>query len=98
GCPGDGAYALDFAREGFAGFEILDVEGVLAEAGSVDGVGEPAAVVGDVGSADGEESLAFGELVAVEDDVLRTLRDCGGATFAAEDGVLLSFFGADVVP
>ena len=69
GCPGDGAYALDFAGEGFSGFEILDVEGVLAEAGGVDGVGEPAAVVGYVGGADGEEGLAFGELVAVEDDL-----------------------------
>ena len=74
GGPGDGAYALDFSGEGFAGFEILDVEGVLAEAGGVDGVGEPAAVVGDVGGADGEEGVAFGELVAVEDDLFGSVR------------------------
>ena len=45
------------------------MEGVLAEAGEVDSVSEPAAVVGDVGGADGEEGLTFGELVAVEDDL-----------------------------
>ena len=48
--------------------EVLDVQGVLAEAGGVSGVGEPAAVVGDVGCADGEKGVAFGQLVAVEDD------------------------------
>ena len=45
GGPDDGADALDFSGESFAGFEILDVQGVLAEAGGVGGVGEPAAVV-----------------------------------------------------
>ncbi len=74
GGPDDRAHALDFSREGFAGFEILDVERVLAEAGGVYGVGEPASVVGDVGGADGEEGVALGELVAVEDDVLHRLR------------------------
>ena len=75
GRPGHGADALDRAGEGLAGFEVLDVERVLAEAGEVDGVGEPAAVVGDVGGADGEEGLAFGELVAVEDDFFGTSRE-----------------------
>ena len=75
GGPGDGADALDFAGEGFAGFEILDVQRVLAEAGGVGGVGEPAAVVGDVGGADGEEGVALGELVAVEDDFFGILRE-----------------------
>ena len=56
------------AGQGLAGFEVLDVERVLAEAGGVGGVGEPAAVVGDVGGADGEEGVAFGQLVAVEED------------------------------
>ena len=51
------------------------MQGVLAEAGDVDGVGQPAAVVGDVGGADGEESLTFGELVAVEDDFFGTLQE-----------------------
>ncbi len=59
----------------FAGFEVLDVEGVLAEAGEVSGIGEPTAVVGDVGGADGEECLAFGELVAVEDDFFGRIRE-----------------------
>ncbi len=70
----------------------------MAEAGGVYGVGEPAAVVGDVGGSDGEEGETFGELVAVEDDFFRTLRSTEGAALAAEDGVLFSFFGADVVP
>ena len=70
GGPDDGADALDFAGERLAGFQILDVQRVLAEAGGVGGVGQPAAVVGDVGCADGEEGVALGELVAVEDDLL----------------------------
>ena len=60
GGPDDGADAFDFSGEGLAGFEVLDAEGVLAEAGGVGGVGEPAAVVGDVGVADGEEGVALG--------------------------------------
>ena len=113
GGPDDGADALDFAGQGFAGFEILDVEGVLAEAGGVGGVGEPAAVVGDVGVADGEEGVAFGELVAVEDDLLGGVgvmrfpgfrletwgtRSLFRRRLAAVDGVLVALFGAGVVP
>ena len=98
GGPGDGAYALDFSWEGFAGFEVLDAEGVLAEAGGVNGVGEPAAVVGDVGGAYGEEGEAFGELISVEDDLFRSVRSNRRAALAAKDGVLFSLFGADVVP
>ncbi len=69
GGPDDGADALDLAGERFAGGKILDVQRVLAEAGGVGGVGQPAAVVGNVGGADGEEGVALGELVAVEDDL-----------------------------
>ena len=68
--PDDGADALHFTGERFAGFEILDVKRVLAEAGGVGGVGEPAAVVGDVGFADGEEGVALGQFVAVENHLL----------------------------
>ena len=67
GSPDDGADALDLAGQGFAGVEILDMQRVLAEAGGVGGVGQPAAVVGDVGVADGEEGVALGQLVAVEE-------------------------------
>ena len=38
--PDDGADALCCIGEGLAGAEILDVQGVLAEAGVVDRVGE----------------------------------------------------------
>ena len=70
GGPDDGADALHFAWEGFAGGQVLDVQRVLAEAGGVGGVGQPAAVVGDVGVADGEEGVALGQLVAVQDHLL----------------------------
>ena len=68
GGPYDGTGAFHRSRQGFAGLEILDVQRVLSEAGGVCGVGEPAAIVGDVGVADGEEGVAFGHLVAVEYD------------------------------
>jgi hypothetical protein len=98
--PHDGAHTLDFTGQRLAGFEILDVERVLAEAGGVGRVGEPSRVVGDVGGADRKEGLALGEQVAVENDVL--LRIDGGsgnsAALAAVDGVLAAFLGARVVP
>ena len=102
GGPDDGADALDFSGEGLAGFEVLDAQGVLAEAGGVCGVGEPAAVVGDVGVADGKEGVAFGKLVAVEDDLLGgdspDSAAWGRAPVAAVDGVLRALFGTRVVP
>ena len=69
GGPDDGANALDFIGKRFAGFEILDVERVLAEAGGVCRVGEPARIVSDVCCADRKKGLALGEQVAVEDDM-----------------------------
>jgi hypothetical protein len=63
--PDYGADTLDFARKSFAGFQILDAQSVLAEAGGVCGVGEKTAVVGNVGISDGEEGVALGEFVAV---------------------------------
>ena len=80
------------------------MERVLAEAGGVGRVGEPAAVVADVEGADGEEGVALRELVAVEEDFFRRvgIRSCGCAFFihglAAVDGVLQALFGAVVVP
>ena len=41
--------------------EILDFEGVLAEAGGVGGVGEEGIVVADFEDAEAEEGVAFGE-------------------------------------
>ena len=73
--PGDRANALDFSGQCFAGFEVFDAKRVLAEAGGVHGVGQPAAIVGDVGGADCEEGKAFGELIAVEDDLLGSIRE-----------------------
>ena len=63
GGPGGGGDALDAEREEFVGEEILDFEGVLAEAGGVRGVGEEVIVVADFEDAEAEEGVAFGEKV-----------------------------------
>ena len=80
--------------------QILDVQRVLAEARGVSGVGQPAAVVGDLGGADGEEGMPFGQDIAVEDHVLRPFAARPGELrlSAAEDRVLLALFGARQVP
>jgi hypothetical protein len=67
-CPCNGTDALDAAWEGLASREVFDVEHVLAEARGVSGIGQPAAIVGDVGCADLEKRIAFGKVVAVEED------------------------------
>jgi hypothetical protein len=69
GGPSNGSDALDLAGKGFARREVPDVEGVLAEARGVGCVGEPAAVVGDVGCADRKKRMALGKLIAVEEDL-----------------------------
>ncbi len=95
GGPDDGAYSLNFAGEGFAGFEIFDVQGVLAEAGCVGCVGQPAAVVGDVGCADGKKAWP-------SDSWLPSKITCSGVSlwrgFAGVNGVLFALFGAGEVP
>ena len=97
--PHDGAYALDLAWKGFAGDQVLDVQGVLAEAGGVGRVSQPTAIVRDVCCADGEEGVALGQLVAVKNHLLRRVLTCiGGAMGAAVDCVLQPLFGAGVVP
>jgi hypothetical protein len=47
------------------------VQRVLAEAGGVGRVGQPAAVVGNIGGADRKEGLALGQQVAVQNDLFR---------------------------
>ena len=69
GGPDKGACALDRARKRLAGFQILYAQRVLAKAGGVSGVGQPAAVAGNVSGADGEEGVTLGQLIAVEDDL-----------------------------
>ena len=44
------------------------MEGVLAEAGGICRVGNPATVVGDIGAANCEERVALGQQVSIEDD------------------------------
>ena len=71
GRPDYGANPLDFTGQGLAGFEVLDVERVLAKTRGIYGVGEIAAVVGNVGGSNGKKGMACGELVAVEKYFLR---------------------------
>jgi len=74
------------------------VEGVLAEAGGVCRVGDPASVVGDVGAAYGEERVPFSQRVSIEDDFFVTFGARRRSTLPAVDRVLAAFFGAGVIP
>lgn len=62
-CPGDGANALRVFGKVLAGAEILNGQGVLAEAGVVRGVGKQVAVVTDFIFAQGNECLTLAEFV-----------------------------------
>ncbi len=57
--PDDGADALGGVGQRLAGAEVLDVQGVLAEAGVIDGVGEQVLVLGDGEGAERHEGMAF---------------------------------------
>jgi len=91
--PGGRGDALDAERKLGGVVEILDFEGVLAEAGGVGGVGEQGIVVADFEDTEAEESVALGELIEIEEDLLVGGVDC----CAAIDGVLLAFDGTGVV-
>ena len=82
GGPGGAGDALDAERKEFVGFEILDFEDELAEAGVVRGIGEEAIVVADVEGAKAEEGVAFGESVEIEENFLG--RGFGGVAIAGE--------------
>ncbi len=92
--PDEGADALGGVGEGFAGAQVFDVQRVLAETGVVDRVGEQVLVFGDAEAAERHEGMAFGELVAVEDDLFGSIHR---SLAAAVDGVLRAFDGARVV-
>ena len=92
--PDDGADALGGIGQGLAGAQVLEVQRVLTEAGVVDGVGDEVLVLGDGEAAERHEGMAFGELVAVENDLFRGLHR---ALAAAVDGVLRALDGARVV-
>jgi hypothetical protein len=60
GAPGGGGDAFDAEGQEFGGTEVFDLQRVLAEAGSVGGVGEEMIVVGDLERAEAEEGVALG--------------------------------------
>ena len=70
GGPDDGADAEGGVGQVLHGAEVANVEGVLAIAGLVGGVGEEVAIGRDGEGAEGHEGFALGELVDVEDDLL----------------------------
>jgi hypothetical protein len=92
--PGHRAHLLDPLRQQRAGVEVLDVKGVLAEAGHVGRVGEEVAVVAHAGRTQGQEGVAHRELVQVEHHLLRRVQ---APRLAAVDRILLALLGARVV-
>jgi len=100
GGPDHGASALNLAGQGLARLQVLDVQRVLAKALGVGGVGQPAAVFCNVGGADGEKRVVFGQQVAVQNDLFGRARlgTVIRAAAPAMNGVLKAFFGAGVIP
>ena len=84
---------LDPLRRQRAGRQVLDVARVVAGAGEVYRVREPAAVVAHRVGAEREERVALGQRVEVEGDGLRRV----GRALAAVDRVLLAGLRARVV-
>ena len=73
---------------------------VLAESLVVGRVGEQVAIVGDGAHSHCHEVFALGQLVDVEDDLLRERPDrrVGRTWFTAVDRILRALFGAGVIP
>ncbi len=68
GGPGGAGDPLDAFGKRLGGAEILDVQGVLAEAGGVERIGQQMIVVADVEGTEAEEGVAFGQRVQVEQE------------------------------
>jgi len=83
------------AVSGRSSGQVADVQGVLAEAGVVGGVGEQIAVRADGHRSDCHIGLADCKFIYVQQRLLRAGRRGGGA--AAVDGVLAAFEGAGPV-
>jgi len=73
---------------------VLHEQRVLAKAGVVERVGEPVGVVVDGISAEGEEGMAHGQGVEIEQDLLGLIRPGG---LAAVDRILLALLRARVI-
>ena len=94
GGPGHGGDARGGVGEGLPVAQILHLQGVLAEAGVIDGVGQKILVVGDHEAAEADEFPVLAEGVEVEQNFFGGFH---AALAAALYGVLLAFFGARVV-
>ena len=98
--PHHRAHALHLARQRLAGLKILDAQRVLAKARGVGRVSQPAAVVGDVGVADGKKRMPLRQLISVQHHFFGRIgvRARGSTALAAIDAVLQPLLGARVVP
>ena len=99
-CPDHRPDALHLARQSLAGFKILDVQRVLAKSLGVGCVGQPAAIVRNVGVANGKKCMPSRKLVPIEHHFFSGpgVRSSRPATLAAMDAVLQPLLSARVVP
>ena len=95
GGPAGAGDVGDLEWERCARGEILQPQGVLAEAGVVGAVQEETVVIAHAGHADRHVLVPLGELVHVEEDRLFAFER---TSLPAVDGVLLPLLGAGVVP
>ncbi len=95
GRPGRRDHLLDPQGQLPAGLEVLDLQGVLPEAGLVGRVGQQPVVVADHGQAQGHEGLALGQGVDVEHELRGRVRAPGAAQ---QQRVLPALLGAGRVP
>src|SRR6516164_1965743 len=92
--PSYRACLLDLIGQNLTVAQVFDAQRVLAEASCVSGIGEQVAVIAHHEGAESKKFLTFGELVEVENDLLRRIQ---AAVFAAPSRVLFPLLGSAVV-
>src|SRR5438552_1659939 len=74
----------------FAATQVLDVQGVLAKAGDIEGVRQGVAIVADGINGAAQELVALGQFVQIQGDLFLRLQVAG---LPAVDRVLLALLG-----
>src|SRR5689334_13697685 len=87
GGPLKAVHALGGVRKRLSRAQGFDLQGVLAEADEINGVGEEALVVADNESAESDKLLAFAEFVQVQQHLFGSVE---ASLLPALDGVLPS--------